>query len=77
MYICRFITAVCSKLTDWRCSLAGSMLDCIAAFLESLDQIPVEFFFSILYLFVFCAQICVLFHNIFTYSEKHQGDIAL
>ena len=32
-------------------------------------------FFSILYLFCFCTQI--FFLHIFTYSEKHQGDIEL
>jgi len=35
-------------------------------------------FFSILHSFlVFCNQICLSFRNIFTYSEKHQGDVAL
>jgi len=34
-------------------------------------------FFSILYFFVFCTKICALFRNIFTYPEKHQGDVAL
>ena len=59
------------KLTDWRCSA----LYCIAAF-SGIESRRVNFF-SILYLFVFCTQICVLFRNIFTYSEKHQGDVAL
>jgi len=41
------------------------------------NRIPAGEFFSILYLFVFCTQICVSFQNIFTYSKKHQGKVAL
>ena len=70
MYICRFITAVCSKLTDWRCSSAESALDCIAAF----SGIGVESrwvnFFSILYLFLF------MYSNLFyfaTFSLIHKS----
>ena len=69
MYICRLIVAVCSKLTDWRCSSAVSTLDCSAAFSEIKFRRVNLFLFYIC--FVFCTQICVSFHNIFTYSEKH------
>jgi len=54
MYICRFITALSSNPTDWRCSSAGSELGCADVFSGVWIRIPVgEFFFYFLF-FVFC-----------------------